>query len=73
MEVTLWQIQVKKSDFKICKECGCFNWYENEECHNCFSRKFRKVTQKDIKNELKFWIEQEGYSEEQAENVLIEV
>ncbi|RLF36597.1 MAG: hypothetical protein DRM99_02350 [Thermoplasmata archaeon] len=72
MEVTLWQIQVKKSDFKICKECGCFNWYEREECRECKSKDFREVTQKDIEKELKFWIK-EGYTEEEADGVLYDV
>ena len=73
MEAELWKIATKRSDFKRCKECGCFNWYENEECHNCCSKKFGEVMQKDIENEFKFWIEQEGYSESETEDVLYDV
>ncbi len=38
----------KPNDYKRCRHCGCWNWYENDECINCGHTKFRKVNTKDI-------------------------
>ena len=61
-ETEVWNLLSKPNDFKVCCECGAFNWYENEECIMCFEKKFKKITQKAIKDEIKFW-EDEGYKE----------
>ena len=30
-------------DYKMCKECGMINWYENEECIYCGSNNFNDI------------------------------
>lgn len=51
---TLDYIQSKPSDFKICKKCGCINWYENKECHLCKSSNWYKRIY-----DVNKWIEEE--------------
>lgn len=53
MLVSLEYIKSKPGDFKICDD-GHLNWYENEECFNCGSKKFSNEIR-----EIKSWIEQE--------------
>ena len=36
------------TDYKICKNCGKINWYENERCVDCGNGKFRKVKKSDL-------------------------
>ena len=75
MEVTLDKILCKPDDFKMCVECGAVNWYENDKCHDCQSNKFNdnadRVTEW-AKKEYEFW-ENEGYDEEEIDNILYEV
>lgn len=79
MEVELQQIEMKDTDFKVCEDCGCFNWYENDVCCRCFSENkdgkahFRDVGEEDIKTERNFWIKEEGYTEEETDHTMIEV
>jgi len=79
MEVELSSISMKMSDFRVCEDCGSFNFYENDVCSRCFSENedgkahFREVTDEDISNEYNFWIDEEGYTEEEADNLLVEV
>ena len=40
MRHTVDYILGKPADFKVCKECRTINWYENDECVNCFSQEF---------------------------------
>jgi ribosomal protein L40E len=54
MHVTIGYLLSKPRDFKICLNCGCFNWYENETCHTCGSKRFRKATQRDVDSYAKF-------------------
>lgn len=70
METELGLIFGKTHDYKRCKDCGCFNWYENEECHNCSEKKFKEVEQEDLDYEYKFW-ESEG--EEEPFNAIITI
>ena len=78
METDLQGIQQKPSDYKVCRFCNYLNWYENEECYNCQDKdkKFR-YNEKDvldtIESELDFWIKEEGYTEREADNVMIDV
>ena len=42
-------------------------------CHNCHHKKFGKVTNKWIDDEYNFWIKEEGYTEEEADDVCITI
>lgn len=44
MNTTIERLKGKPDDFKICKDCGAFNWYENCECHNCGRSHFEDFT-----------------------------
>ena len=78
MEAQLIDIYCKQSDYKVCKKCKRLNWYENESCVNtdCCSNSF---TDKDIDieeafaKEWTFWIDEEGYTEKEADRVRVEV
>ena len=35
MEAELWRIVWKPNDYKICRQCGAINRYENEVCWDC--------------------------------------
>ena len=75
IEVDINGIETKPSDFKICKKCGALNWYENEECKDCDSEEFDTSTEAVlnwVEDEVEFWVKEEGYTEEQAYNVLVE-
>ncbi len=61
-EFSLGYIANNKSDFKVCKSCNAWNWYENEECHACFKEEFRKMKKEDINREYNFWTKREEYS-----------
>ena len=52
MDATFGCIIGKFDDYKICKDCGGYNWYENDSCPHCMSRpqRFRRMTQKDADN-----------------------
>lgn len=76
MEATLEKILGKPSDFKLCKSCKAINWYENEECRECHKKRFNwnvKLIEKWVDYEFKFWIETEGYSENEADNILYDI
>ena len=76
MESQLAVIFGKESDYKLCKGCNRLNWYENEECIECYKTEFKEVgkdIRKWIDDEYKFWVEEEKYSEEDADDVLVEV
>ncbi len=69
-------IQQEPSDYKLCKECNHLNWYENEECCSCQNVTFsdnKKDVLRAIQEELNFWIYEEHYTEEQADNTSIDV
>lgn len=75
MEITLDQIFMKPSDFKICKSCKKINWYENKLC-SCGAKKFNNsetAVQKAYQSELDFWIKEEGCTEQEADNIYYEV
>ena len=50
---TIGRIAGKPDDYKICRSCKTINWYENEECHNCLERHFRRMTEKASEQLLK--------------------
>ena len=67
---TLNSIAGSKQDYKVCKSCGCVNWYENKSCHNCNTNIFKKMTQSWIEYELKYLVESGNYNtEEEAYDV----
>ena len=75
MEFRLDYMFMKPSDFKICKSCGEVNWYENESCKECGSERFddsEKAVRKWVDCEYEYWKKIEGYSEEEADSVLVE-
>ena len=75
-EVTLDTLVMKPSDFKVCEKCGKINWYENEDCIECGENKFndsKVAVMKWAKDEYDYWMNVEGYTEEEADNVYIEV
>ena len=47
MRHTVDRMLSKPSDYKICMECGTWNWYENDECIRCGHSKFRKTNSRD--------------------------
>jgi ribosomal protein L40E len=76
MEHRLEAIVMKPSDYKICDKCGIINWYENEACWHCGSTEFnddRDEVFKYMDDEYKYWIEEEGCSEEEADMVCVTV
>jgi len=54
MHCAIGYLLAKPRDFKICLRCGAFNWYENESCHSCGFTRFRKATQKDVEEYVKY-------------------
>ena len=54
MHVTLGYLAAKPRDFKICLNCGAFNWYENDSCIICGSKSFRKATRRDIEEYVSY-------------------
>jgi uncharacterized protein with PIN domain len=76
MERTLRDILQKLSDFKVCKNCSRINWYENESCIECGNNEFDKreeAVKEALEKEYDYWINIEKYSEEEADNVIVEV
>lgn len=78
MEVDLMNIAQKPNDFKICKHCNAINWYENESCCNtdCNLKSFKDLGEDVIdsyKKELNFFMSECGYTEDEADDYLIEV
>lgn len=76
MHTTIAQAIGKPSDFKICKICNVINWYENEVCHSCKGKKFDK-REKEVINYLQeeyvFYVEGEGYDEEEVDNIQLDI
>ena len=76
MEQMIENIKSKPNDYKLCKFCNHINWYENEECVSCGESEFKELG-KDIisavEDELKYWVNEEHYSEEEAHKIFIEV
>ena len=73
MEFTLDYIVTKESDFKVCKKCNTLNWYENEECRECGSILFDNSRVRDwIENEYAYWINVEGFEEDEIDKIFVE-
>lgn len=74
MEANLSRILCKETDFKICEECLCPNWYENIFCHNCGNKTFWAGEDVIIwaRKEYEFW-KGEGYHEEEADDMMYDV
>jgi len=75
MEADLGKILGKVTDYKICGICKAVNWYENETC-SCGKNDFLEKPE-DVKlwvsNELQFWTEIEGYTEDEASNIFYDI
>ncbi|MBW1933619.1 MAG: hypothetical protein JRI56_11595 [Deltaproteobacteria bacterium] len=76
MEATLEDIASNPRDYKICKKCGAFAWYETENCPNCNSTEFehnaKKVEKKAI-DLIDSYIEEDGYTEDEALQITTDV
>jgi hypothetical protein len=80
MEHTLSKIALKMTYYKICPACNKINWYENSQCINCLEDLEEVEIVKDeakwisiITGEYDFWINQEGYTEEEIDGIYLEV
>ena len=77
MEMNYVQILGDVSSFKVCKKCNRINWYENEECIECGGTEFYKGEKRILKvidEDVEFYMNEEGYEQEEAlENVWVEV
>ena len=76
MNTTMIQMYGKPSDYKQCKECKHPNWYENEYCIQCSSTSFysdgNNITQW-LDDDYKFYMEEEGYTEDKVDGILIDI
>ena len=76
MEHELARILGKPNDYKLCATCNIINWYENKICHNCGWDKFNNIEEDIIEwahDEYDYWLEHEGYEENEIDNILIEI
>lgn len=48
MKHTLGYIMNKPDDFKVCKVCGTYNWYERVNCLECENVFFIPLDDEDI-------------------------
>jgi len=70
MEFRFDQVLMKPTDFKVCEKCGRINWYENESCISCGGFDFDgrlETVEKAIGAEYGFYVDTEGYSEEEVD------
>jgi hypothetical protein len=79
METVLIKIVQKPTDYKVCNQCKQINWYENECCknmecavHNDYDETADAV-QDWIKDEYGFYMEEEFMSEEEVDNILVDI
>lgn len=77
MQHSLARIIAKPTDYKICNQCGCVNWYENKVCVNGCNDPQQWVHNstmvKDfIENDYEFY-SSEGYSEDEIDNITRDV
>jgi hypothetical protein len=77
-EFTMIGIESDPSDLKVCKDCNCLNWHENESCINpdCTSSSFDEsegAVSLWHQKERGFYVEEEGYSEEEFNELFVEV
>lgn len=75
MTTQLIRVASKPSDYKICKSCHRLNWYENETCceFSCGHIEFDiDLVLGYVKDEYRFYEEEEGYSETEIDDIEIE-
>ena len=58
MKHTIDRILSNPNDYKLCKDCGMINWYENKTCIYCGSGNFNKIGA-----DIKEWVEDGAYAE----------
>ena len=79
MEHTYEKILGKPIDYGICTACGNINWYENETCHICDMSlsdvvvMTNKEMNKFINKEKDFYVEEEGYDEDEFWQIKLDV
>jgi len=76
MEATLEDIASNPIDYKICKKCGHFAWYENDTCPNCMAHEFDNDSKKVEKKAIALidsYIEEDGYTEDEALGIIIDI
>ena len=71
---TYEKIYGKPTDYKLCNDCKAFNYYDNDECCRCGCREFKEreedvITM--IESEYDFYMNEEGYTEDEVD--LIEI
>ncbi|MCI4436858.1 MAG: hypothetical protein JHC33_08645 [Ignisphaera sp.] len=74
IERKLIDIFSKPSDFKVCGRCNRINWYENYKCvsYSCNSVVFIDTVDIALKDEYAYWQNEEGYTEEEADEIFLE-
>ena len=79
MTATLDKIVSNYKDYKFCPDCGQINFGENNSCISCeYPLKNTDFATEELilefkKQELKFWIEEEGYDMEESYNIEYDV
>ena len=61
--MTVGYLVSKPHDFKVCRRCGSFNWYENRYCASCGTR-FRRAVEGDVEEYLKVRGQDEHFCDE---------
>ena len=75
MDCTYPKILGNLNNYKVCQNCNRINYYENEVCFDCGSDKFiddKLLIVKLVDSSYDFY-KLEGYTEEEIDNMLIEV
>ena len=79
MEHTYEKILSKPSDYRMCNSCGTVNWYDNILCVICGEQTLSKKTMSNdemhhfLEEEKDFYVEEEGYDEDEIWNIKLEV
>jgi ribosomal protein L40E len=76
MEMSLSQILMKATDYKVCKQCNTVNWYENKQCIDCGEKDFDddKLKVMDVvRKEYVYYRETENYTEKEIDDISVRV
>lgn len=76
METTYAQMFGKKNDYKQCRECFRPNWYDNEYCIECGNTTFATRgmgIHSWIEQDYKYYMQEENYTEEEVDNIVIDI
>lgn len=83
MKTTISKILGKPSDYVICTSCNKLNWYENDNCE-CGDKVIVPDTPVDkvanslqvlkwIESEYEFYMKEYGYTEDDCDNINIQI